>query len=84
MGRIKASSQVVAGTSPYQFSYSYDISGALATETYPSGRIVTNSFDAAGRIAWHPCPRHFTRLTDGQRSTLEYFIDLMRRVGLPM
>ncbi|MGA2597106.1 MAG: hypothetical protein ABSH09_08960 [Bryobacteraceae bacterium] len=50
MGRIKNSSQMV-GSTPYPFSYTYDISGALATETYPSGRVVTNAFDAAGRIS---------------------------------
>jgi RHS repeat-associated protein len=50
MGRIENSSQVV-GSTPYPFSYTYDISGALATETYPSGRVVTNAFDAAGRIS---------------------------------
>ncbi len=50
MGRIKNSSQVV-GSTTYPFSYTYDISGALATETYPSGRVVTNAFDAAGRIS---------------------------------
>ena len=50
MGRIEKSSQVV-GSTTYPFSYTYDISGALATETYPSGRVVTNAFDAAGRIS---------------------------------
>jgi len=40
----------VVGSTAYPFSYTYDISGALATETYPSGRVVTNAFDAVGRI----------------------------------
>jgi len=39
------------GRNGVPFSYTYDLSGALASETYPSGRTITNaSFDAAGRV----------------------------------
>ncbi|MGO9228611.1 MAG: RHS repeat domain-containing protein [Bryobacteraceae bacterium] len=44
------SSQQIGGGNPYGFTYSYDVSGALASETYPSKRTVTITFDAAGRI----------------------------------
>jgi RHS repeat-associated protein len=49
-GRVTASSQQFGGAAPYAFSYTYDLSGALASVKYPSGRTVTNAFDAAGRI----------------------------------
>ena len=50
MGRVTSSSQAT-GSTAYNFSYTYDLSGALASETYPSGRTITNaSFDAAGRV----------------------------------
>jgi RHS repeat-associated protein len=32
-------------------SYSYDFAGNLLTETYPSGRVVRNSFDGAGKLS---------------------------------
>ena len=47
-GRITGNSQVVNGM-PYPFSYSYNFAGALVSETYPSGRTVTTSYDAANR-----------------------------------
>jgi len=50
MGRVTKSSQTTGATTYPPFLYSYDISGALASEQYPSGRTLTNSFDAAGRI----------------------------------
>ena len=37
------------GSVNYQVSASYNVSGALTAETYPSGRTVTNTFDSAGR-----------------------------------
>ncbi|MGD0048115.1 MAG: RHS repeat-associated core domain-containing protein [Bryobacteraceae bacterium] len=50
MGRVANSSQQIGNAAPYSFSYLYDKSGALKSVTYPSGRTVTNTFDAAGRI----------------------------------
>ncbi len=50
MGRVTKSSQTTGATTYGPFAYSWDISGALASEQYPSGRTVTNSFDAAGRV----------------------------------
>jgi hypothetical protein len=49
MGRVWTSTQTTNGVS-YGFSYTYNLAGALATETYPSLRQVANSFDAAGRV----------------------------------
>lgn len=34
----------------YTMSYSYDLAGNLVSETYPSGRVVTNTLDDAGRL----------------------------------
>ena len=51
VGRVKTSSQQFGAALPYTFTYNYDLSGALSSVTYPSGRTVTNAFDAAGRIA---------------------------------
>ena len=36
-------------TLPYLFSYVYDRAGGLVSETYPSQRVVTTSYDAAER-----------------------------------
>jgi RHS repeat-associated protein len=34
----------------YKVSYGYDLSGAMTSETYPSGKIVNTAYDAAGRV----------------------------------
>ena len=47
-GRVTASNQTSAGNS-YSFGYSYNAAGALTGETYPSGRVVTSSYDALDR-----------------------------------
>jgi YD repeat-containing protein len=44
MGNVLASTQATAGQS-YGFSYSYNLAGALTSETYPSGRVVTTGYD---------------------------------------
>lgn len=50
LGRIKQSSQTTNSVT-YTFpSYSYNLRGALAAVTYPSGRAVTYGFDVAGRV----------------------------------
>jgi RHS repeat-associated protein len=49
VGHVTASSQTT-GTTTYPFQYTWDLSGALHSETYPSGRTLTNTYDAAGQI----------------------------------
>jgi RHS repeat-associated protein len=48
MGRVQAHTQVT-GSNSYAFSYQYNLAGSLTSETYPSGRTVTTSYDAANR-----------------------------------
>jgi RHS repeat-associated protein len=50
MGRVTASSQTLGTGTPFNFGYTYDLSGALASTQYPTGRTVANTFDAAGRV----------------------------------
>ena len=53
LGRIKASQQTtpVSGTNySYNFSYTYDLAGNLKTQTYPSGRVVTQSYNNDGSL----------------------------------
>ncbi len=50
LGRVLAGNQVTAGQT-YSFSYTYNHAGGLLTETYPSGRIITTAYDAAGRFS---------------------------------
>ncbi len=50
MGRITSSAQIVDGTT-YPFSYEYTFSGALKSQTYPSGRVVQNTFDTVGDLS---------------------------------
>jgi hypothetical protein len=50
MGRVTASSQQIGSGTAYAFTYKCDLSGALASVQYPSGRTVTNAFDGAGRV----------------------------------
>jgi|GEM_PF-3038403 len=50
MQRVTASNQVTNGQT-YTFSnYSYNLAGTLTSETYPSGRVVTNAYDGANRL----------------------------------
>ena len=50
LGRVWTSTQTTGGTVYGPFSYQYNLAGAPSSETYPSGLVVTNSFDAAGRV----------------------------------
>ncbi len=50
MGRVKKHRQYI-GTQEYPMEYGYNLAGQLTTQKYPSGRVVTNSFDANGRLA---------------------------------
>jgi RHS repeat-associated protein len=49
-GRATTSRQTVGGQS-YDFTYTYNRAGALTSEAYPSGRIVSTSFDGANRAS---------------------------------
>jgi RHS repeat-associated protein len=51
LGRVSASHQITDGQN-YSFSnYGYDLAGNLTSETYPSGRVISTSLDAAGRVS---------------------------------
>jgi RHS repeat-associated protein len=50
LGRVKASRQVTDGQTFDFEQYTYDLSGALISQKYPSGRIVRNETDAVGRL----------------------------------
>ncbi|HWS90103.1 MAG TPA: DNA/RNA non-specific endonuclease [Pyrinomonadaceae bacterium] len=58
-GRVTASAQITPApgtdgvTAPrtYLMSYEYDLTGNLKSQTYPTGRKITNTYDEAGRIA---------------------------------
>ena len=43
------SSNFQFGGQTYSFAYTYDLAGELLTETYPSGRVMTNTYDTAQR-----------------------------------
>ena len=48
MGRVTQSSEY-SGYGNYPFAYSYNLAGALTSETYPSGRVITTAYDGANR-----------------------------------
>jgi RHS repeat-associated protein len=50
MGHVTSSEQIIDNQT-YQMSYTYNFAGALITETYPSGRVVTNSMDDVGSLS---------------------------------
>jgi RHS repeat-associated protein len=50
LGRVTAHKQTTEGTA-YTTGYTYNLSGALIEETYPSGRKVRNTLDASGDLA---------------------------------
>jgi YD repeat-containing protein len=49
---VLAGNQVTptSGGQTYSFSYTYNLAGALKTETLPSGRAITSAYDSAGRM----------------------------------
>ena len=49
-GRLASETRTMSGVN-YVTQYGYDASGRMNTITYPSGRLVTYSFDSAGRIS---------------------------------
>src|SRR6202008_530923 len=50
MGRVNQQRQVTGGNT-YSLSYTYNLAGLLATETYPTSRVLTHSYDNAGRLS---------------------------------
>lgn len=52
MGHVLAGNQLIRGSinRTYSLSYTYDLADHMKTMTYPSGRVVSNSYDAAGRL----------------------------------
>ena len=50
MGRVKQSTQTTGSNPSYVMGYGYDLAGNMSSQTYPSGRVVTTTFDAAGRV----------------------------------
>jgi RHS repeat-associated protein len=50
LGRVKTGTQTTDGQA-YTMSYAYNKAGAITSQTYPSGRVVSTNYDAAGRIA---------------------------------
>ncbi len=47
-GKVLGGNQTL-GSQTYSMSYAYDLAGHVLSETYPSGRTVTNTYDSAGR-----------------------------------
>src|SRR6185503_17325823 len=50
LGRVSTSVQQTDGQN-YGFTYAYFLAGMTTTETYPSGRQITNAYDAGGRLS---------------------------------
>ena len=50
MARVSKHRQWIAGQE-YDLEYGYNLAGQLVSERYPSGRVVTNTYDANGRLA---------------------------------
>ena len=48
LGRVTQSYQQMAGQT-YNFGYNWNLANGLTSETYPSGRVLTTTFDAANR-----------------------------------
>jgi YD repeat-containing protein len=48
LGRVVGSAQQTNGQT-YSFAYTYNVAGGLTSETYPSGRVVSTSFDESNQ-----------------------------------
>lgn len=51
LGRVKSSRQITNGQTYNMPDYTYDLSGALVAQTYPSLRVVTTETDTVGRLS---------------------------------
>ena len=51
LGRVTQSQQTTDGNVYNPMTYTYNLSGALIEETYPSGRVVKNTLDADGDLS---------------------------------
>ncbi len=51
LGRVTAHRQKTGTGDGYGFGYSYTLANGLKTETYPSGRVLTTTYLANGRVA---------------------------------
>jgi len=51
LGRVTQTTQATSTNSPYVFHYGYNRAGALSSETFPSSRVLTFTYDKAGRPA---------------------------------
>jgi RHS repeat-associated protein len=50
MGRLRKHRQWINGQE-YDLEYDYNLAGQLTSQKYPSGKVVTNSYDASGRLS---------------------------------
>jgi YD repeat-containing protein len=57
LGRVNVSTEQIGQDSPFSFSYEYSLTDQLTQITYPSGRIVNYTLDAADRIQSVQKPR---------------------------
>jgi RHS repeat-associated protein len=79
MGRVTSSEQVVDGQTYSMPSYVYNLSGSLVSQVYPSGRVVKNDYDNAGKLslvsgqaagqAWKPYASDFDYSLTGTGAT---------------
>lgn len=83
MGRVKKSKQTTDGTAYNEMEYTYNLSGALIEEKYPSGRVVKNVLDNSGDLSivqskknqnsgyWNYA-QHFTYTAAGAVSAMQF------------
>jgi RHS repeat-associated protein len=64
LGRTTGVNKNVTGAKTYNLGYGYTLGNELSTVTYPSGRVVTQSYDAVGRLS---------QLNDGVRTYANTF-----------
>ncbi|MDQ3799934.1 MAG: hypothetical protein M3384_10810, partial [Acidobacteriota bacterium] len=82
LGRITKSRQTTDGTTYNEIRYSYNLSGAMVEQVYPSGRVVKNVLDNSGDLSivqskknsnagFWSYARHFTYETSGALSSMQ-------------
>jgi RHS repeat-associated protein len=50
MGRVSSSQQSTGGQTFPAMSYSYDLMGNMTSQTYPTGRVITQNYDNTGQL----------------------------------